>query len=236
MMRISIFFILFIMLLATSGPALSQGIPACYPTRLPAFSQCGPSRPVPPITRTVQVDVPVPCPPPTGCLPAAACAPHPCGPPMPCPPSPCAPPVCAPPQCPTKPVQVRVDVVVRPETPKPCVPQTFCCENPPVFEPIFYQAAGLVQSLIAAPLALGEIFMAHPVPMPMPVPSPIPCWRPPAAMRPPCFQPPPATQCMAPSPLPVRCALPGPPAKVKAPPVCGPAPAWTQRPNSPFPR
>ena len=37
-------------------------------------------------------------------------------------------------------------------------------------------------------------------------------------------------------PASVRCALPGPPAKVKAPPVCGPAPAWTHRPNGPFPR
>ena len=224
MMRITIFFSLFIMLLATSGPALCQGIPACYPAPLPAFNQCGASRPAPPITRTVQVDVPVPCPPPTGCLPAAACPPYSC----------CPPP--GPPPCPTRPVQVRVDVMVRPEKPMPCAPQRFCCENPPVFEPIVYQAAGLVQSLIAAPLALGEIFMAHPVPMPMPVPSPMPCWPPPAAMRPPCFQPPPATQCAAPSPPPVRWALPRPPAKVKAPPVCGPAPAWTQRPNSPFPR
>jgi hypothetical protein len=223
MIRIAIFFSLFIMLLATSGPALCQGIPAHYPAPLHSFSQCGASRPAPPITRTVQVDVPVPCPPVS------------CGPPMPCPPSPCAPHACLPPR-PTQPVQVRVDVVVRPEAPKLCAPQSFCCENPPVFEPIFYQAAGLVQSLIAVPLALGERFMGHPVPLPLPVPSPMPCWRMPAATCPPCIQPPPATQCMAPSPPPVRCALPGPPAKVKAPLVCGPAPAWTQRPNSPFPR
>lgn len=224
MIRIAIFFSLFIMLLATSGPALCQGFPACYPAPIPSYSQCGPSRPAPPISRTVQVDVPVPC------------ALMPCGPPIPCRPNPCGPPVCAPPPCPTKPVQVRVDVVVRPESPKPCAPQTFCCENPPVFEPIFYRAAGLVQSLIVAPLGLGERFMGHPVPMPMPVPQPMPCWRAPAAMRPPCFQPPPATPCMVPSPPQPRCALPGPPAKVKAPPVCGPTPAWTHRPNSPFPR
>ena len=224
MMRITIFFSLFIMLLATSGPVLCQGVPGCYPVSYPVANRCDTRPPVPPITRTVQVDVPVPCPPLAGCMPVSASSPHPCSP------SPCPPP------CPTRPVQVRVDVVVRPDAPKPCAPQSFCCENPPVFEPIFYQAAGLVQSLIAAPLALGEMFMAHPVPMPMPVPSPMPCWRPPAAMRPPCFQPPPATQCMAPSPPQARCSLPGPPAKVKAPPACGPSPAWTHRPNSPFPR
>jgi len=224
MMRISIFFSLFIMLLATSGPALSQGVPGCYPASPPVLGQCGPTQPpAPPVTRTVQVDVPVPCPP-VGC-----------SAPMPYPAHPCGPPACAPPP-PTRPVQVRVDVVVRQERPKPCEPQIFCCENPPVFEPIFYQAAGLVQSLIVAPLGLGERFMGHPVPLPLPVPTPMPCWRPPAATRPPCFQPPPATQCIAPSPPLARCAPPGPPAKVKAPPVCGPAPAWTRRPNSPFPR
>jgi hypothetical protein len=139
MMRITIFFGLFIMLLATSGPALSQGIPACYPGPLPAFSQCGPSRPAPPISRTVQVDVPVPCPPVS------------CGPPMPRPPYPCAPPVCAPPPCPTRPVQVRVDVVVRPE---PCGQARLDgkeCLDPGPLGPVL---CGLAQILVAPIRAL----------------------------------------------------------------------------------
>ncbi len=204
MMRITILICFFIMLFATSVPVLSQGIPGCYQ---------------PPFTRTVQVDVPVPCPP-VGC-----------GPAVPCPPNPCAPPVCAPP-CPTRPVQVRVDVVVRPEVPKPCLPQPFCCENPPVFEPIFCQAAGLVQSLIAAPLALGERFMGHCVPMPLPAPCPVPCWSLPPAACSPCLQPPPATQCRPPCPPPVWCAPPGPPVKVR--PSCVPGSARTYPPNGPF--
>ena len=221
MMHITIFVSLFIMLLATSGPALCQGFPACYPAPVPAYSQCGPSRSVPPITRTVQVEVPVPCPPMA------------CGPPMPCPPSPCTPPACLPPR-PTQPVQVRVDLVVRPEAPKPCVPQTFCCENPPFFEPIFYRAAGLVQSLIAAPLAMGERFMGHPVPLPLPVPTPMPCWRMQAAGCTPCPQPPPMTQCFQPCPPQVVCAPPGPPAKVR--PSCVPVSPRRYQPNGPFPR
>ena len=123
MMRITLFFSLIVMMLATSVPALCQGIPGSYPPPLPSANPCVTGRPAPPIARTVQVDVPVPCPP-------VSCGPPPCAPP-----------------CPTQPVQVRVDVVVRPEAPKSCPPQRFCCENPPIFEPIFCQAAGLVEVL-----------------------------------------------------------------------------------------
>jgi len=208
MMRITTFVGFFIILFATSVPAFCQGIPGCYSPPLPGVNPCVTSYPAPPINRTVQVDVPVPCPP-------VGCGPPPCAPP-----------------CPTQPVQVRVDVRVRPEGPKPCAPQRFCCENPPVFEPIFCQAAGLVQSLIAAPLFLGERFMAHCVPMPLPVPTPVPCWRMPAAACAPCLQPPPPTQCMAPYPNPVQCAPPGPPVKVR--PACVPGSARTYPPNGPF--
>ena len=182
-------------LLATSVPAFCQGAPGSYTPPLPSYNPCVTSRPAPSIARSVRVDVPVPC--------------VPFG---------CAPPPCAPP-CRTQPVQVRVDVVVRPEAPKPCPPQLFCCENPPVFEPIFCQAAGLAKSLIAAPLFLGERLLGHCVPMPMPTPCPMPCWR----------MPPPAC------PPPVPCGLGRPPVKVVGPTACGPSPTWTGPPSGPSP-
>jgi hypothetical protein len=206
MMRITVFYSVLIVLLLASVPALSQGVPGCYPPPLPSVNRCLPSRTPPPIARTVRVDVPVPC------------APVACGPTLPCSPHPCARPVCAPPP-PTQPVQVRVDVVVRPEAPRPCLPQRFCCENPPIFEPIFCQAAGLAKSLIAAPLFLGERLLGHCVPLPMPAPCPMPCWR----MPPPMCSPP------------VPCGLGRPPVKVMAPTACGPAPTRTRPPSGPFP-
>jgi hypothetical protein len=221
-MRITIFFSLFIVLFATSVPVLCQGIPGCYRPPVPRVDPRITRSPAPPpVARTVQVDVPVPCPP-VGC-----------GAPMPCTPRPCGRPACSPPP-PTQPVQVRVDVVVRPEGPMPCAPQRFCCENPAVFEPIFYQAAGLVQSLIAAPLALGETFMAHPVPLPMPAPTPVPCWRPPAAACPPCFQTMPPARCMSPCPPPLRCVPPGPPVKARK--FAAPVSAQRQAQNALFAR
>jgi hypothetical protein len=218
----AIFGIVFLVLFAISSSGFCQGIPGCYPPRVPNVQPCPTSRPAspPPISRTVQVDVPLPC--------APVC----CGPQMSCPPNPCGPPVCAP-RCPAQPVQVRVDVRVRPEAPKPCVPQTFCCENPPIFEPFFCRAAGLIQSLIVAPLGIGERFMGHPVPLPLPVPTPVPCWRQPVAMCSPCLQAPPVTKCM-PSCPPVMCGPPAPPAKVR--PSCVPLSARSYKPNGPFPR
>lgn len=222
MMRIVFILGLFIASCLSSSSGLCQGVPGCFPRPYPPAQQCTGPRPEPPITRTVQVDVPMPCPP------------APCGPPMVCRPHPCAPPVCAPPPCPTKPVQVRVDVVVRPEAPKRCAPQTFCCENPPVFEPILCQAAGLIHALIAAPLGLGERFMGHPVPNALPVPTPMPFWRLQAARCTSCAQPPPITPCYQPCPPPARCALPGPPVKVR--PSCVPVSARACPPNGPYPR
>jgi len=195
-MRINIFVGCFIISLATGGLALCQDIQGCYPRPMPPVNPCLTSRAAPPIARTVQVQVPVPCSP-------VSCGLRPCAPP-----------------CPPQPVQLRVDVVVRSEVPKSCPPQRFCCENPPIFEPIFCQAAGLVKSLIAAPLALGERLMGHPVPLPMPAPRPMPCWRMPAAICPP----------------PVPCSLGRPPVKVMAPTAWGPAPTRTRPPSGPFPR
>jgi hypothetical protein len=222
MLRCSVWLWSAFLVIVTCNSGFCQGIPGYFPPCVPAPQSCSVSRPAPPppITRTVQVDVPVPCSP--------VC----CGPVMPCQPNPCAPPVCAPP-CPTRPVQVRVDVVVRPEAPKPCVPQRFCCENPPVFEPFFCRAAGLIQSLIVAPLGIGERFMGHPVPAPLPTPTPIPCWRMCSPTSPVCVQPPPASQCMPPCP-PAGCAPPAPPAKVR--PSCVPVSARKYQSNAPFPR
>jgi len=210
MFRCAVFFGVAVLFFTGVVPGMCQGIPGCYPQPYPALKPCTPSSP-PPISRTVQVDVPLPC------------GPVVCGAPMPCPPNPCAPP-------PPRPVQVRVDVVVRPETPKPCpAPQAFCCENPPVFEPIFCAAAALVQSLIAAPLGLGERLMGHPVPSPLPIPQPVACWRMPCATVAPCFQPP-----QSPCPPPVRCVPQGPPVKTR--PVCAPGSKGMPPSYGPFPR
>jgi hypothetical protein len=227
MLRHSVWLWCLFLVFVTCGSGLCQGIPGCLPPFIPAPQSCAVSRPAPPppITRTVQVDVPVPCAP-SPCGPTNICAPSPCAPPV------CQPPLCAPPQ-PTRPVQVRVDVVVRPEAPKPCVPQRFCCENPPVFEPFFCGAARLIQSLIVAPLGIGERLMGHPVPVPLPPATPIPCWRMCAPTSPVCVQPPPASQCMPPCP-PAGCAPSGVPVKARQ--VCIPVSAPTYPPNRPFPR
>jgi hypothetical protein len=204
MYRLAVLFGVVILSFSAILPGFCQGIPGCYPQTFPSINSCVPTRPAPPLSRTVQVDVPVPC----------------------------APQACAPLQ-PTRPVQVRVDVVVRPEKPQPCVPQRFCCENPPIFEPFFCQGARMIQSLLALPLCIGERLMGHPVPAPLPTATPIPCWRMCAQTGPVCVQPPPASQCMPPCP-PVRCAPPGVPVKARQ--VRIPVSAPTYPPNRPFPR
>ncbi|AFM23450.1 hypothetical protein Desti_0724 [Desulfomonile tiedjei DSM 6799] len=220
MYRLAVLFGIVILSFASIAPGFCQGIPGRYPQPFPTINSCVPSRPAPSVSRTIQVDVPVPC------------APLPCGPTMACPLNPCGPPVCgAPPCAPSQPVQVRVDVVVRPENPQLCVPQRFCCENPPIFEPFFCKAAGLIQSLIVAPLSIGERFMGHPVPAPLPPATPIPCCHMPVAK---CPQPQAATQCMLPCPPPISYASPGLQAKVK--PSCKPMPAQGYPSCSPFSR
>ncbi len=130
----------------------------------PHMSFCKPPQQARPVSRTVRVDVPVPCPSTSPCAPVAACVPY----------SRCAPP--CPPRQATRPVNVRVDVVVRPEAPKKCVPKRYCCENPPVFEPFFCRAANMLGSMIVAPLCLGERFLGHGFPrQPCPPPIPISC-------------------------------------------------------------
>lgn len=192
------------LILVICNLGFSQGTAGCYPPCAPSVQSCPMNCPSPPapVTKTVQVDVPVPCAPPVRCMPAPLCSPYQC-----CPP-PCPPP------CPTRPVRVRVDVVVRPESPKTCMPQRYCCENPPVFEPIFYHAAWMLKSIVAAPLGLGDSMLGHgtirqPVPPPIPVaciPRPIACYPPRVNMCAPLDP-----QCMPPCQPIVQCSVPGPP-------------------------
>ena len=184
---------------ASSTSIFCQGLPLWYRTRCVPPKDCVSSPQPPPITRTVQVDMPAPCPPSPCRVPVGRrqlCGPRPCSPP-----------------CPTRPVNVRVEVVVRPEAKKPCLPQRFCCENPPVFEPFFSHAAWMLRSMILAPLGIGENIFGHGVPrMPCPPPTPIAC--PPYQVRPRAgfvqTGPRPMPQFMPPYQPAVRGALPGP--------------------------
>lgn len=199
MLRYALFCGLALSLIIGCG-AFAEAMPPAFPSPCPPRQACAPSPP--PITRTVHVDVPAPCPPP------------PCGYR-----NPCGPPTCAPPP-PTRPVRVRVDVVVRPEAEKQCLPKRYCCENPPIFEPIFCRAAEMLRSLIVAPLGLGERFLGHGFPRP-PCPPPTPIACPPHGRRvQPCVGPcPPRTpliKCSAPqayAPKPIKCTprIPGAP-------------------------
>jgi hypothetical protein len=147
MLRCSVWLWCAFLVIVTCGSGLCQGIPGCLPPFIPSPQSCAVSSPAPPppITRTVQVDVPVPCSP--------VC----CGPVMPCQPNPCAPPVCAPP-CPTQPVQVRVDVRVRPEA---CVqqrPDQNVCRDYGALGPII----GMSAAIMSAPIRLLERMLPGP--------------------------------------------------------------------------
>ncbi len=224
MLRATISFCLVIIFL--SGlTGFCQGIPQWSPTncRRPPIA-CPHPPAVRPTVRTVQVDVPAPCPPAQ------------CGYPIHYRPHPCAPPACAPPP-PTRPVRVRVDVVVRPEKPKQGCPQRYCCMNPPVFEPVFCRAAGVLRSMLLAPLCIGERFLGHGTARPpCPPPIPIEC---PACPVPPCRRildacRPLPYQCLPLSPSSAGCTLNGEPTvrKVK----CGPGRIYAPYGNAPIHR
>jgi hypothetical protein len=201
MLRFQVWLGVVVLLVAFTAIGECQVAQPWLPGNTPgAHDFCKPQPPQPkPVSRTVQVDVPVPCAPPVPRMPAPACAPYGCGP------TPCPPP------CPTRPIQVRVDVVVRQETPKPCVPQRYCCENPPVFEPVFYHAASMLGSVLLAPLGLGENVLGHGMPRQLcPPPIPVACVSCRAVQCPHPVQmcQPPVPQCM-PSCQPVAsCAMP----------------------------
>jgi len=143
MSRLSIVPVFVVLILSSCTPGFCQVPGGCYYGPSPAGKPCAETRPAPPLTRTVQVDVPVPCAPVT-CLPVSSCAPYPC-----------CPPVCSPPR-PTRPVQVRVEVRVRPE---PCGPQprdTKLCADPLL--PVF----GLVAATMAVPIRILEAVLPFP--------------------------------------------------------------------------
>lgn len=145
MLRLAAFVGFVLFSLTSSGSGLCQGIPGGYPVSRPVGNRCDTRPAVEPITRTVQVDVPVPCPPPTRCVPVGACSPYPC-----CP-SPCPPP------CPTRPVQVRIDVRVRPE---PCCGlQAEPKAHPDPLQPVL----GLVAATMAVPIRVLETLFPPPV-------------------------------------------------------------------------
>jgi hypothetical protein len=142
MSRLTVFLGVIAILVGMSVPAASQGIPECYPACYPPTKNCNNQQPARPITRTVQVDVPVPCCPPMGCAPVTGC-PAPCGP-MPCPPA-----------CPTQPGNVKGDVRIRPESACAQPPQNNECWDPGPLGPVI----GLLAATMAAPIqALDTLF------------------------------------------------------------------------------
>ena len=189
MFRFFVAYGLAVLFFASVVPGVCQGIPGCYPPSFPVH-QCAPSRPAP-ISRTVQVAVPAPCAQPSPYVPVRARSPHSCYAP------PCAPP------CPTRPVRVRVEVVVRPQKPKSCCNQRFCCENPPVFEPIFYHAAWMLRSAMLAPLGLGERMLGHGMRR-QPCPAPVPVACSPCRMSPCAY---PVHACPRPALNPIRAVI-----------------------------
>jgi hypothetical protein len=191
MLRIKVWSLAAILCIAANGLGICQAPHPGFPGMYPGNNPCKFQPREEPVSRTVEVPVPVPAPP-------ISCAPHPCAPYPPCGVA------CPPP--PTQPVKVRVEVVVRPEEPKPCPQPTIQCGNPPVFEPVFFHAAAMVRSALLIPLGLGETILGHPCP-PYP-PAPYNAAGP--WMRRPCFQPRPAPQCAAPYPPVVKCAPPAP--------------------------
>ncbi len=173
---------------ALSGTAFAQGVPAgCGP--FPWTDSCCPPPPAPPIRRTVQVDVPIPSAPAPACLPTGVC------------PTTCYPPPCAPP-CPTRPVEVKVDVRVRPV---PCgaqPPDSQLCGDP--LRPLF----GIVAATMAAPIRILQCVLPPP-----PIPRlPLGCMAP----SPGCFSP----GC---PPMSVSCCAPPAPPPCKVRPTCAPA-------------
>lgn len=213
MLRFQVWLGVVVLLLALAGFGECQVVQPRLRQNPPGSQYfCQPQPPSPkPVSRTVQVDVPVPCPPPFPCRPVPACAPYPCCP-LPCPPP-----------CPSRPVQVRVDVVVRPDTSKPCLPQRYCCENPPIFEPIVCHAAWMLNSILMAPLGLGESVLGHGMPrQPLPPPTPVPCV--------PCR----AASCMPPCPPMSQCAVPLP--QAVQPTACLPQSTYPSHGNVPVPR
>ena len=75
MVRVTLFFTLFVMLLGASGSAICQNVPPSCPGNYPAVRPCAPRQAVQPVARSVSVTVPMPQPPrlcgPPQCAPSA---------------------------------------------------------------------------------------------------------------------------------------------------------------------
>lgn len=137
MLRLCTVLGLALLILGPSATVFCQVIPGCHPVPYQTPKPCAQSRPAPTIARTVQVDVPVPCAR-VACFPVNHYAPISC-----------SPPVCSQPPS-TRPVQVRVEIRVRPE---PCGPKpqdTRLCADP--LRPVF----GLVAATMAVPIRILE--------------------------------------------------------------------------------
>jgi hypothetical protein len=199
MLRPSVVLWFVLLVFATCNSGFCENVPSCYQSSFAPAQPCATSQPAPPppITRTVQVDVPVPCPRPL-CAPQA------------CPPSPCGPTAC-PPACPTQPVQVRIDVRVRPE---PCgaqrPDQNVCLDFGPLGPVI-----GIAAATMAIPIRLLETLF------------PGPGWRrlPQAVCGP--YGAPPYSPCVPSMPIPAY-------QKCVPLPTCGPPiqPVYLQRPQA----
>jgi hypothetical protein len=181
----------FVLILASNVSGLCQCMQAPYPASCYQPKPCVVRPSPPPMVRTVQINVPAPCLLPT------------CGMPRRCPPHPCAPPVCAPP-CPTRPVNVRVEVRVRPE---PCGkggPGRRGCRDLGPLRPLL----GFVSATLAVPIRVLESFCppSPPCRPPMRVCGPPPGCPPPHCLRPA------SISCAAPYPPPYQCK----PRKVRA--------------------
>ncbi|MGO9571134.1 MAG: hypothetical protein ACLP5H_26715 [Desulfomonilaceae bacterium] len=231
MMRITLVFSLIVMVLASSGPALSQSFPATYPVPPTRVRPCAPQQTVQPVARSVNVTVPVPQPPKPYMPPACVPSPY------------CPPPAAA--AAPSRPMPVRVDIAVRPEACDQRQPVPVVYRDPGFFGPIIRHSVGLVGATVAAPFRVLEMLcpLEGPPCSPKrqcgPPPRAMNCGYPPAAPQfvPKC--PVPITQPVPPCPPVLACAPPGPSVAplppCASPPLCGPflPPALVERDEEP---
>jgi len=213
MMHILVFG-LTVLALASGSPALCQTVPGAYAQFPQGVRSYGPQQTAQPVARSVNVTVPVPQPP------------KQCGPPACVPPPPYCSPV-FPTAAASRPMPVRVDIAVRPETCDQRHPVPVVYRDPGFFGPIIRHSVGLVGATVAAPFRVLE--MLCPLEGP-PCPANRPCSPPACAMIP--YHPPAAPplfvpKCPAPPCPPVlTCAPPGPSVAplppCASPPPCGP--------------
>lgn len=231
MVRSAFMFAILATLLCASQTGLCQSVP--FPVRSSGsfVRPCGPqipAHPAPPVARSVNVTVPLP-------QTTQVQIPRPCGSVAPyC--QPAAPP-------PSRPMPVRVDIAVRPESCDRRHPVPVVYRDPGFLGPIVAHSVGLVGAAIAAPFRIVEMFCPVPVqPCPQrccqrPAPNPCGYQQPIPAFVPKC--PVPCTQPVPPCRPVFACAPQGPsvaPLPSCAPPQpCGPfmPPAMVQRDEEP---